>query len=689
MVAFVPDGRDYVSVRPQSSTAPASVWSHQRMVSPSSALVKERVSWTSWRNLRREHEVARELFMEEQPIRLIAKMLITGIILFAGFVVESVMLSVPMFGTEVIGGIMARRRLPSERTARARAMLFGFWAVLIVSNIALVLPAVLLGSQGSMPLFVIGGLWNLGLIFYVSIHFGTMPVHNLVSLGVMSATTFAVLWFAMTGDYLRGNWGEVALSAAFLIAYNVVALHTLLRQNRISLALQRAKAEAEARLAQIEYIARHDELTGLFNRRSFDEALAMMLRECSEQAPLWAIMVDLNNFKPVNDLYSHDTGDEVLRQIARRLSEFAVPDGVVARIGGDEFLLALPGRDADEEAQALLNAISARLSAPIAFDRGQLCVTAALGLAKATGPDMKVSLICAQADQAMYRSKNALDGRPAIYSPEWIVRSNPLAQRTVLLEAFRAGEIVPYFQPKIDMRSGGIIGFEALARWVRPEGDVLPPSRFLPAIEEAGLGGELVNHVAACVVEQVRVWHQKGFCPRDISINVSEVTLATESGCGELLAILDDLPDRKHLTLEITEDVFFARSADPVRCSIERLRAAGCRISLDDFGTGYASFRHLRELEFDEVKIDRSFTSDLGRDRSADVLVEAVISIAESLGLQVIAEGIETEEQRQRLMAMGCRAGQGYLWNRALSAQEVDAQYVYPVPTRASPPVAS
>lgn len=639
------------------------------------ALVDGPGSWRSWHNLRREHEVARNAFVDEQSIRLVAKAVITAILIFAGLWRSALVLAALMFGTELMGRALALYGRVRRRDRRGVFLLGGFWMTLNISVISMITPSILLSTQGSMPLFVIGALWNLGLIFYVSIHFGTMPVHNLVTLGLLSAATFIVLWFSMTNDFLRGSLIESLACVVFLVAYNAVALHTLLRQNRISLALHQAKTDAEARLAQIEYIARHDELTGLFNRRSFDEALAAMLRDCSDRVPIWVVMVDLNGFKPVNDLYSHDAGDEVLRHVARRLSELAGPKGVVARIGGDEFILAQPAMPEGHAARSLIGTIASQLREPISFGVHQLRVSAAVGLAEASDPQTKVTTICARADQAMYRSKSSLDGVPAIYSPQWDARRNPLAQRTELIGAMRAGEIVPYFQPKVDMKSGRLLGFEALARWVRPQGDVLTPSRFLPAVEDAGLGGVLVNHVAGHVGRQLRTWQSIGFCPDDVSINVSEAALATEGGCTELLAIIADFPDRKRLTLEITEDVFFARPGDPVQKSIERLRAAGCRISLDDFGTGYASFRHLRELVFDEVKIDRSFTSDLGRDRSADVLVEAVISIADSLGLQVIAEGVETEEQRQRLMAMGCRAGQGYLWNRALSAREVEEVY--------------
>ncbi len=229
----------------------------------------------------------------------------------------------------------------------------------------------------------------------------------------------------------------------------------------------------------------------------------------------------------------------------------------------------------------------------------------------------------------------------------------------------------PFYQPKVDLISQRTVGFEALARWQHPTRGLVSPAEFLPMIEELGLHGDFLTHMATIVLDDVENMIAEGLDPGQVSLNVPEMALATHSGQKDLENLLAAHPSASaHLTLEITEDVFIARSAEIIRESIAHFRSNGLRISLDDFGTGFASFQHLRELEFDELKVDVSFVADLGLEPQVEVLISGFLAMAEGLGVNVIAEGVETEEQHAHQLRLGCKTAQGYLFGKAMPTSE-------------------
>ena len=228
-------------------------------------------------------------------------------------------------------------------------------------------------------------------------------------------------------------------------------------------------------------------------------------------------------------------------------------------------------------------------------------------------------------------------------------------------------QIEPYFQPKVSLITGEIRGFEALSRWRHPKRGLLLPAKFIPSINELGLQGDFMVAIVHRVIDDIQNMLALGLDPGQVSLNVPEVALATHSGRRDLENIVRANPEvAQHLTFEITEDVFIARAADTIQASIATFRAQGVRISLDDFGTGFASFHHLRQLDFDELKIDTSFVGGLGNDATAEVLVRGFLNIASGLGVSVVAEGVETEDQRRDLINMGCMTAQGYLFSEAV-----------------------
>ena len=274
--------------------------------------------------------------------------------------------------------------------------------------------------------------------------------------------------------------------------------------------------------------------------------------------------------------------------------------------------------------------------------------------------------LTSRADQAMYRSKISEAREPVLYAPGDFAPRLSLVDRAVYAAAIKNDEITPHYQPRVCLRTGRTCGFEALARWRRPNGEMVMPSEFLPALNELGLQGEFTYHLSRRVLEDVSRLLAEGIDPGQVSINIPEATLATHSGRQDLEWLLtENAAALDHITFEITEDVFIARSAAMIQQSIRRFSEMGVKISLDDFGTGYASFQHLRQLKFDELKIDTSFVAGLGKEPVAEVIVQGFLSIASGLGVGSVAEGIETEEQRRDLLRMGCKFGQGFLFGRA------------------------
>jgi len=282
-------------------------------------------------------------------------------------------------------------------------------------------------------------------------------------------------------------------------------------------------------------------------------------------------------------------------------------------------------------------------------------------------PPATVAALCSAADQAMFAAKSSPNGEPILYKRHLFVPRMTAKDKQVLIDSISNGAVLPYYQPKVHLPTGQIIGFEALARWEHPNNGIRQPSDFIYQINELGLQGDFMVAIVGHVIADIQNMLAAGLDPGQVSLNVPEVALATHSGRRDLEKIVRAAPDvAPHLTFEITEDVFIARAADTIQASIATFRAHGVRISLDDFGTGFASFHHLRQLDFDELKIDTSFVGGLGTDPTAEVLVRGFLNIASGLGVSVVAEGVETDDQRRDLINMGCMTAQGYFFSEAV-----------------------
>jgi diguanylate cyclase (GGDEF)-like protein len=431
-----------------------------------------------------------------------------------------------------------------------------------------------------------------------------------------------------------------------------------------------AFSEAEARIRDL---ALNDTLTGLPNRRAFNEQLERAVtRAAKGKSRLAVLAIDLDRFKPINDRFGHLTGDAVLVEIGKRLAKAIRPGELVARTGGDEFVavISYPGHAANEDNPPAIVArrLSDAVCQAIVIDGVTHQVGATVGIATFPTDAATSEDLLRRADVALYRAKE--DGRGGIRAFDIAMDAdlNERAQlETDLKRAVRNGEIVPYFQPLVDLQTGAVIGFEALARWKHPARGMLAPSLFIHLAEQTGLIGDLTLTILRQACEQAKLW------PDDlcVAVNVSPTQLSDPWLPERILKVVKEtgLPPQR-LEIEITENALVTDLAVAKR-TIVSLKNQGVRVALDDFGTGYSSLCHLSELPFDKIKIDQSFIQTLHDRKQSATIVTAIVGLGRSLGLPTIAEGVERVEDVAALKAMGCEMGQGFHYAKPIPGADV------------------
>ncbi len=563
------------------------------------------------------------------------------------------------------------RNLPEQDDHISPSYIFCVWLVNWTSTIVYLTPAFILASEPSAAMLLAGFLWLFGVFVHISNTFASMPFFNWSLMIPSYGSAFYVFYRASGNAFLPSNEIEWIVTGSMMVVYIFNTFETMHKQKDTQRALNAAREEANSRLRALEYLSQHDSLTGLLNRRAFDEALAKLLVNRNRSGEVCVFLIDLDGFKPINDTYSHEAGDQVLQTIATRLKTFAGDNAIIGRLGGDEFVIATRTIGKATSALRFAENMAADLSKPVPYCEKELQVGASIGIGITSHAPKTVEALCGAADQAMYRAKNTAGINAVLFEKEKFKPRLTLDDRQTLIEAMHSSALRPFYQPKVDLISQRTVGFEALARWQHPTRGLVSPAEFLPMIEELGLHGDFLTHMATIVLDDVENMIAEGLDPGQVSLNVPEMALATHSGQKDLENLLAAHPSASaHLTLEITEDVFIARSAEIIRESIAHFRSNGLRISLDDFGTGFASFQHLRELEFDELKVDVSFVADLGLEPQVEVLISGFLAMAEGLGVNVIAEGVETEEQHAHLLRLGCKTAQGYLFGKAMPTSE-------------------
>ena len=423
--------------------------------------------------------------------------------------------------------------------------------------------------------------------------------------------------------------------------------------------------EASKAIARLAYF---DPLTGLPNRAKLHQEMAARLQPGAQELAL--LFLDIDHFKDVNDTLGHTIGDSFLAEIADRLRAAVWPGDLICRHGGDEFVLVLYGAD-QKRAELAARKVLRSIAKPVQIEGVSLPASASIGISLFPSDASDGPILLRNADTAMYHAKSEGRNTYRFYSSEMNRDAQDrLLIGTLLRQAISGGQLTLSYQPQIDGPSGALIGVEALARWSHPALGVVPPSRFIPLAEEFGVIGEIGRFALGEALAQLRSWDEAGFRIPHVAVNISPLQFR-DPGFPELVAsVLESarlLPSR--LVIEITEGVMMDASATALS-NAQALRMLGVGISMDDFGTGYSSLSHLARLPVSELKIDRGFMSGLEESEAVRALVTAVIRIGESLGVKVIAEGVETPAQQTILHTLGCDALQGYLFAAALPPAE-------------------
>ncbi|RME38210.1 MAG: EAL domain-containing protein, partial [Deltaproteobacteria bacterium] len=423
--------------------------------------------------------------------------------------------------------------------------------------------------------------------------------------------------------------------------------------------------EAEEQLQEkenrLDYLIQHDVLTGLPNRSQFLVRLKRIMSRAAESGrKLAVLLLDLDRFKNINDSLGHGTGDLVLVEVARRLKETLRESDIIARLSGDEFIILLDNIDCAQNAERVAGKILAALEPVMEINDCQLFVTGSLGISLFPDDASSAEDMLKAADTALFRAKKAGRNHYRFYTSDMNARSREL----LLLEssfrkALEEEQLVLHYQPQIDLFTGQLRGVEALVRWEHPQKGMISPGDFIPLAEETGLIVPMGQWVLRQACRQNAAWIEAGFTPVRMTVNISARQFLKEDLIEDMNQILDETGLPPHfLELEITESMIMHDVA-AATMMMDRIAGQGVHLAVDDFGTGYSSLAHLKRFPLTTLKIDRAFVKDIGSNREDDAIIKAIVALAHSLDLQVIAEGIETEEQYLFLKSMGCEQGQG------------------------------
>jgi diguanylate cyclase (GGDEF)-like protein len=492
---------------------------------------------------------------------------------------------------------------------------------------------------------------------------------SVLILGIFAAVWACTEWFDLAPKFFHfgtdhADWDFDDLIFVFCVMSVVFAIYSFRRMKDLS---REMKARRSAELEALK-LARHDPLTGLPNRRFFVERLSEVLLTTTNVSRSAVLMLDLDGFKSINDAYGHAVGDQALIMFAERVSPIMRSGAMLTRIGGDEFAIIVPDISSLDNPTALARRIEVATAEPYLIEHISTKLGVGIGIAIAPEDGIDPEVLVQHADRALYRAK--AEGRSCIRFFEPDMDAHVKRRITIereLRAAVAAKTIVPHYQPVVAFEGTRIIGFEALARWKSDTFGWVAPEVFITVAEEIGLISELGDQLLHQACRDALTW------PAELTLafNLSAIQLRDHTLGLRVLAILGETGfSPRRLELEITETVLVDNIAVAQQVIIQ-LREAGVRIALDDFGTGYATLSQLLSFQLDRIKIDRSFVDRLGKDREGDTIVRAVLGLAKGFGLATTAEGIESADQLASLKADGCLEGQGYLFGKAVPANEI------------------
>ncbi|MDB5851781.1 MAG: hypothetical protein JWP29_5533 [Rhodoferax sp.] len=435
--------------------------------------------------------------------------------------------------------------------------------------------------------------------------------------------------------------------------------------------MKRQKEDAD----RIQYLAYHDNLTSLPNRAMFGVALSQSLNYGKRYEGRFAVFfIDLDRFKQVNDTLGHEAGDLLLKEVALRLRQTLRASDTVARLGGDEFVVLMPDLKDDTHAETVARKILGAISRPFSVPGQELRVTCSVGISRFPNDGTDEQTLMKNADIAMYQAKESGKNGSAFYSAERNVNSfERLALESSLRRAVERDELLLHYQPKKDFHSGETAGMEVLLRWQHPDLGMVAPTQFIPVAEETGLIVPIGKWVLRTACRQTMAWKTAGLDGLVVAVNLSPRQFSDENFLEDVLAILSETGmDPRLLELEITESMIM-HDVERGRVLLHTLKDMGIRIAIDDFGTGYSSLATLKQFPIDTLKIDRSFIRDLETDAEDRGLTEAIISMAKTLRLHLVAEGVETVGQSDFLRTRGCDELQGFLFSKPVPAAEFES----------------
>jgi diguanylate cyclase len=488
----------------------------------------------------------------------------------------------------------------------------------------------------------------------------------------MAASRFSSGSFCRGGVTLANNWLAAAIGM-FALGLLVVTLVTAVYDSHLQ---SRARIQAlrlEQANAKLQHQATHDALTGLPNRLLFIDRLGREIAHVERDGHVFAVLVvDLDRFKVINDTLGHGPGDQLLIEIARRLSSAIRSADTVARTGGDEFLLLLTDIREAPDAAVIAAKIISELDKSVSIGGTEVHTSASIGISVYPADGSDSDTLVAHADEAMYFAKQAGRNSFQFFSPGMSVFSRErLNLESELRRALPMQQFELHYQPKVDVATGRMNSVEALLRWRHPTRGLVGPLEFIPIAEETGLMLSIGEWVLREACRQARQWQREGLPFLRISVNISPIHFR-QSKFLEIVrsALLDHDLEPQYLEIELTETTVMDHAETSVHI-LEELSRMGVIVSIDDFGTGYSSMSYLRRFPIDKLKIDRSFINDMTTNSDAAAIVKAIISLAHSLRLKVVAEGVETAEQLEQLRELGCDQFQGFYRSAAVLPSEI------------------
>lgn len=540
--------------------------------------------------------------------------------------------------------------------------------------------AIMLFSYGSLMHQAILSVFILISAFGCAFALAMLPMAAVAAM-MSSGIPFAITLISL-GQFHQGVIAAIFLLVSALAIQMVKRFHDGLYRT-VAQHVQLMDKHDEVREAHsvAHGFAYSDSLTGLPNRRCFEKALTERLARQTDAAhmPFAVAMVDLDGFKPINDMYGHVGGDAVLRDIGRRLDGIVGTRGMVARFGGDEFGLLVDGLDEPDDILAYGKRLTRSIEKPVEVGGASGFVSGSIGFALPCGEGDTVQSLISQADSALYEAKARARGCSVIFHASYEESAKERAHfEQELRKAVRDDQLENVFQPIMSIGTGRILGFESLARWHHPELGQVSPGDFVPTAERIGLVGEMTANLFRKALRSARDWPGDTY----LSFNLSAVDLVRS---GTPLALMAIMAEEKYppsrLVIEVTETAFVDEFA-AARETLASLRDVGVRVALDDFGTCHSNFSYLQNIEFDLVKIDKSFIDQVCDNAKTRAIVKAMRDMCQTLDAVAVAEGIETRRQLDVVRELGCEAGQGYLFDRPMSAEKARGKVLEPEPAK-------